>query len=421
MASGIANDTPLGSKDVQKYRRFYAQIAYECPYVQPIILAALSSQLPAGSFVLVDSLPNPLDWPLLQILQYEKLAFALASEAPRTVQLNAYIIRKALIRKHFLAATISYWTKKHPLSILQTNIKPMYELEIDYAEFLDEALVDAFELRESLGANLEKGPAEREWWILKPSMGDRGDGIRLFSTEEELNDIFLEWEEDEEDDEDQDSAQEHQHEQIRATQMRHFVAQPYIASPLLLPECANRKFHVRTYAIAVGDLRVYVYKPMLALFAGEEYSPPWIDTDLKAHLTNTCYGDGAVMPFWGLQDDAPALERGEWKDAVFRQICDVTGQVFEAAARNMLVHFQTVPFAFEVFGLDFLVDVEGRAWLLEANAFPDFQQTGDDFKDIIAGLFEEVMNVAVKPFFLGDEPHLSDRLVAVLDINTGNK
>jgi hypothetical protein len=429
MATKIANDDSApSSKDVQKKPRFYAQIAYECPYVQPVIIAAISSQLPAGSFSLVDSLPGPLDGPLLQILQYEKLAFALASQAPRTVQLNAYIIRKALIRKHFLAATISHWTKKHPESILATNMKPMYELEVDYAEFLDEALVDAFELRDSLGTNLEKPPEEREWWILKPSMGDRADGVRLFSTEEGLSEIFLEWEEGEEEDDDKDDDESQDadqdarpQEQIRTSLMRYFVAQPYIAAPLLLPECGRRKFHVRTYTIAVGDLRVFVYKPMLALFARDEYSPPWINADLKAHLTNTCYGDGAVMPFWELQDDAPSLESGAWKDAVFRQICDITREVFEAAARNMVVHFQAVPFAFEVFGLDFLVDAEGRAWLLEANAFPDFQQTGAGLKGIIAGLFEEVMNVAVRPFFLGDEPQRSDRLVAVLDINTGHK
>jgi tubulin---tyrosine ligase len=437
MASEIVRDeTAPNSKDVTKSQQFYAQIAYECPYVQPIILAALSSQFPTSSFTLVDSLPDPLNGPLLQILQYEKLAFALASQSPQTIQLNAYIIRKALIRKHFLAATISHWTKKHPTSMLQTNVKPMYELEVDYAEFLDEALVDAFELRDSLGANLERGPAEREWWILKPSMGDRGDGIRLFSTEEQLGDIFLEWEEEEEEEDDdddhddddephvdsQDDSQKRPQEQIRTSQMRHFIAQPYIASPLLLPESSLRKFHVRTYAIAVGDLRVYVYKPMLALFAGEKYSPPWIDADLKAHLTNTCYSDGAVMPFWALQDDAPGLlQKGAWKEDVFRQICQITGEVFEAAARNMAVHFQAVPFAFEIFGLDFLVDAEGHAWLLEANAFPDFQQTGDGLKGIIAGLFEEVMNVAVRPFFLGDEPRRSDRLVAVLDINTGHK
>ena len=424
MASETINDDALSSKkDVRKPHRFYAQIDYESTYVQPLILAALSSQLPAGSYTLVDSLPDPLDGPLLQILQYEKLAFALAPRAAHKVQVNAYVIRKALIRKHFLAATVAHWTKKRPESILRTNVTTMVELELDYAEFLDEALSDAFELRDSLGANAGRAPAERQWWILKPGMADRGDGVRLFSTEEELSDVFLGWEEDEEEEDcDDEGDGDGAREPIRTSQMRHFVAQPYIAAPLLLPSRGRRKFHVRAYAVAAGGLRVHVYRPMLALFAREPYAPPWVEPSLAAHLTNTCFGDGAVAPFWDLEEDAPGLEGGgAWKGAVFGQICRVTGEVFEAAARNMVVHFQALPFAFEVFGLDFLVDAEGRAWLLEVNAFPDFQQTGDGLKGIIAGLWEEVMNVAVRPFFLGDEPRQSERLVRVLDINTGHK
>jgi hypothetical protein len=437
MASEQVNDSALSAqKDKQL---FYAQINYKCPYVQPLLLAALASQLPAGSYSLVPALPTPLDAPLLQILQYEELAFALAADPPsqQKVLVNAYVIRKALIRKHFLAATVAQWTRKHPDSILATNVGAMCELEVDYAEFLDEALSDAFELRDSLAANAEKSAAEREWWILKPGMGDGGDGIRLFSTEEELTDIFEAWEEADDDDDD-DAAEASDDDDaaaaaaatqdpIRTSQMRHFVAQPYLTAPLLLPSHARRKFHVRAYAVAVGGLRVFVHRPMLALFARDAYAPPWEEPDLGAHLTNTCFGDGAVAGFWDLDDGggedggATAGLGAGWKEDVFRQICACTGEVFEAAARNMVVHFQAVPFAFEVFGLDYLVDAAGRAWLLEVNAFPDFRQTGDGLKDVIGGLFEEVVNVAVRPFFLGDEPAQSARLVKVLDIDTGHR
>ena len=64
-----------------------------------------------------------------------------------------------------------------------------------------------------------------------------------------------------------------------------------------------------------------------------------------------------------------------------------------------MVHFQTLPNAFEVFGVDFLVDKEGRPWLLEVNAFPDFRQTGKELKELIQGLWEGVVDVAVGPFF----------------------
>ena len=80
--------------------------------------------------------------------------------------------------------------------------------------------------------------------------------------------------------------------------LRHFIAQPYIHPPLLLPPelvaaLGNRKFHIRTYVLAVGALKVYVYKDMLALFAAKPYIPSRApdsvpNDDLSAHLTNTC-------------------------------------------------------------------------------------------------------------------------------------
>ena len=64
-----------------------------------------------------------------------------------------------------------------------------------------------------------------------------------------------------------------------------------------------------------------------------------------------------------------------------------------------MVHFQTMPNAFEVFGLDYLVDESGRAWLLEINAFPDYRQTGEELKDLVGGLWEGVVRVFVGGFF----------------------
>lgn len=65
----------------------------------------------------------------------------------------------------------------------------------------------------------------------------------------------------------------------------------------------------------------------------------------------------------------------------------------------MMIHFQTLPNAFEVFGLDYLVDEQGTAWLLEVNAFPDFRQTGDELKGLVRSLWEGVVGEVVGCFF----------------------
>jgi tubulin--tyrosine ligase len=420
-------------------KRFWAQIDYEDSYVQPLILQALRSQLPSELYEIVTALPafDGDDRKFLQIRQYESLAFDLALQRPNDILINAYIIRKALVRKHFLAATISSWITKRPGSMLKNHVKQALEFELDYAEFLDEALAESYELRDSLAKNEPLEADHRQWWILKPSMSDQGQGLRLFSTEEELAAIFEEWEEGLDSDDDSKAVDvDDPSNNVIASQLRHFVAQEYVHPPLLLPSASNHKFHVRTYVLAVGALAVYVYRPMLALFAADAYEPPWESLELGGHLTNTCFQggdvrDGTVRQFWDLDDEVPGLP-ADWKDKAFSQICAISGETFEAAARNMMVHFQVLPCSFEVFGVDFLIDAEGNAWLLEINAFPDFKQTGDELKPLVQGLWEEVFDVAVRPFFdipdiavggqgLAEPKAKKQRLAKVLDIDLGRK
>jgi hypothetical protein len=470
----------MASNESKPDEKIYALINYEDPYVQPLIFSALENRLPKTAYELITSLsqlPAPSSR-LLQFVQYESIDFDHLMEHSSTSLANAYVIRKALIRKHYLSTTIANWITKYPDSVLRKHVKPSVEFEVDYAEFLDDALVEAWELKESWARNAEldnegeEAGKKREWWILKPGMSDRGQGIRLFSSEEELTSIFEEWDpesddEDEEEDARSDAGNEHKDGEeegngIITAQLRHFVAQPYIHPPLLLqpPNSASeglRKFHIRTYVLATGALQVFVYRPMLALFAARAYVPPWgqvLQEDreeaMRAHLTNTCLQDsgdreGSVGLFWSLPDSLPSqpsfttgnetvkLEaNGGWKEKAFEQLCKITGETFEAAARGMSIHFQPLPNAFEVFGLDFMVGIEPdgelNTYLLEVNAFPDFRQTGDELSGMIEGLFEGVVDVGVKEFFGVDDEEKEKgmregegEMVKVLDIDLGRR
>ncbi|KAF2745476.1 TTL-domain-containing protein [Sporormia fimetaria CBS 119925] len=430
--------------------KIYALINYEDEYVQPLILRALEKRLAATSYELIqsaDQLPSS-NSRFLQWLQYEELDFQHCMSHSTTSLSNAYIIRKALIRKHYLSTTVANWITKHPVSVLKTHVKPSVEFEVDYAEFLDDALIEAYELKESWEKGEGKQAEEREWWILKPGMSERGQGIRLFSSEEELTEIFEEWDPDSDDEEEDEEDAERSDDEsgdkggngIVTSHLRHFIAQPYIHPPLLLtppgaePDSGPRKFHIRTYVLAVGALKVYVYDDMLALFAARPYTPPWSSPsdaeNLKAHLTNTCLQgsndrEGSVSTLKQLSQLPHTRNMSPgWVDRVKQQIFDITGAVFEAAARGMSIHFQALPNSFELFGLDFMIEdnEELTTYLLEVNAFPDFRQTGEDAKGVVEGLMEGVVDVAIKPFFglQADESEETDGakgLVKVLDID----
>ena len=419
-------------------------VAYDDAYVQPLILSALSSVFPKDLLNLVKELPQkkaPLSWTdfasspdsnILSMTAYEDIDFDFASSHKRSYLINSYMIRKALIRKHYLTTTVDHWVAKNPDSILKTHVKRSEAFEVDYAEFLDDSLVEAFDLRESMDRNAEaQEPSDREWWILKPGMSDRGQGIKLFSTMDELQKIFDTWEaerpdsddEDEEETEPTDATDNKEADYITTSHLRHFVAQPYIHPPLLV-EGDNRKFHIRTYVLCYGSLKVYVYKHMLALFAAKPYAAPHESADdIETYLTNTCLqsspNENTVQRYWDLNLPITQLE------SIFEQICNVTGEIFEGAARALPIHFQTLPNAFEVFGLDFMVDAGGDAWLLEVNAFPDFKQTGGDLKQIVQGFWEGVMRRAVAPFYkvegtLQKQGEVDD-MTLVTDVDLGRR
>lgn len=420
---------------------FYAVIDAD-PYVLPLIQSALSANFPTHSyeiFASLEQLPTHVN-NSLQITPYESLDFARLLEHPTTTLANSYIIRKALIRKHFLHNTITSWWSKHPDDTnLKGHVPLTVDFELDYAEFMDEALLECWELQESWKRE------EREWWILKPGMSDQGQGVKLFSSEEELRSIFEEWEvPDSEDNEDVETRPAINGQDVigagtMTSQLRHFIAQRYIHPPLLLSSHGKRKFHIRSYVLAVGALRTYVYKEMLALFAPLPYTAPdgssfsaALDDpiDPRVHLTNTCLQDGSregsVVRFWDLLEKAGNLP-DHWKNDVFEHICRATGTLFEAAAREQMIHFQTLENAFEVFGVDWMVDEKGVPWLLEVNAFPDFKQSGEALKAVVQGLWYGVVGIAVRGFFSsetkteGETQEEKFQMRRVLDVDLGRR
>ena len=89
-------------------QQLYASIAYGDTYVQPLILSALASRLPEGLYMLLSSestLPGSKK-PVLHIKSYEELPFDDVMAHPETCLVNAYIIRKALVRTQLISVSL---------------------------------------------------------------------------------------------------------------------------------------------------------------------------------------------------------------------------------------------------------------------------------------------------------------------------
>ncbi|KAI0094710.1 tubulin-tyrosine ligase family-domain-containing protein [Irpex rosettiformis] len=423
------------------------------PLTDSLVRNALSQLSPKPE--IITSLPEVnkparlLQWSTYDVLDHDITLF----QKPGTKVLTcAYTIRKALIRKHFLSRSTQHYLAKNPNSVLQHGIPKTWEIELSFVDELDEMWSD--ELYD-LGAILEEG---KTWMILKPAMASRGMGIRLFHTKEELEAIFLEFEDDEaEEAEENDAMQELEDigTGVATSQLRHFVIQEYNSNPLLLDpaevplggarkppltDLQGHKFHLRVYCVAQGALHVYFYNRFLALFSATPYTSPFrLDssenpTDISAHLTNTSLqkerGEAGVRLFDELvgshvlsRSGHTSMEpqRGVDEDAIFTEAdaTDVKKQIGELledsfrAALGMSVHFQPVPNAFELYGVDFLVShvpVTSHAdssrrfllSLLEFNSEPAIEMTGPRLTWILEDLFVGIAKTCVTPFFQAD-------------------
>lgn len=319
---------------------------------------------------------------------------------------DGLMVTNRLIRKNHLSHTISLYLAKNPTSILSSTIPKSSLFSLSFPDELDELLLDdLYELNESFLKNEEKEAGERKWFILKPALADRGNGIRLFSSREELEGIFEEFQEDSDDEEEEE--EEGKNTTVNASQMREWVVQvrpssltrhsltlrpqEYLSKPLLLDPLPSRnevptKFHLRVYVVAVGALKVYVHHPFLALFAPTAYEFPPTTTEsgsinIAPHLTNTCLQSPSLPSSEIVVTTLPSLTTheilaGPNKGTKFtlEQVAMIESAVGEVVAETFRAGvssgsgFQCLPNVFEIFGVDFLVDERFEVSLLEINA-----------------------------------------------------
>ena len=187
-------------------------------------LKSLPHPIKIESVLPKDFTSNPPTKKLVQWAAYDSIDHELTAQARDTVLSSSYTFRKALIRKHFLSRTIHSYVTKHPDSPLARAVPRTWEIELTFADELEEMWTDElFDLVEFLE---ESGDSEPRWFILKPGMADRGMGIRLFDSKERLQSIFEEFEENEDaEDENEDNTA------VVISQLRHFVVQVCPADP----------------------------------------------------------------------------------------------------------------------------------------------------------------------------------------------
>jgi len=170
---------------------------------------------------------------LIQWSSYDEIDHSLIDSDRTNVLSSSYVIRKALIRKHFLSRCIHSYLTKRPQSVLQNAVPKTWEIEISFADELDDLWIDElWDLSDILDRpTTSPGTHDDRWWILKPGMADRGMGIRVFNSKETLRQILADFDNgSSQGDEDGDVAT--CDTSVAISQLRHFVIQASAAYPV---------------------------------------------------------------------------------------------------------------------------------------------------------------------------------------------
>ena len=192
-------------------------------------------------------------------------------------------------------------------------------------------------LNEMLSDAAEELASGKVMWVLKPSIAAKGAEVTPLFTLSHLKETLNEWED-----------------------VKEWVLQKYVHPPLLLRD--ERKFHLRVFVVCVGDMDVFLYDPILVLFASEKYDAKDA-SNLYSHLTNAAHQadhpdfdqDTAMMLMHDvfLEEFTGAVSR--MTKFVKKKVVATVAELFKAT-KDQILNYQPMSNGFEVYGLDFLLE-----------------------------------------------------------------
>lgn len=178
-------------------------------------------------------------------------------------------------------------------------------------------------------------------WILKPGTLNNGDDIKLFVNVEGLK----------------------QHFKSPKRLGGDHIIQQYITNPALYH---GRKYTYRVWSIFTNFAGIYLYKQSYANISAAPYDRLDNFSNRKAHITN-----------YVLNGELSNIE--QVNAATLPNFSDVYRQMTAIVKRSAKILLQKDPLflkpsdkpKMEFFGFDFLLDANGKCWLLEINQSPD--------------------------------------------------
>ncbi|MDP1604560.1 MAG: tubulin-tyrosine ligase [Legionella sp.] len=203
-------------------------------------------------------------------------------------------------------------------------------------------------------------------WILKPSLLNNGQQIKIFTTLSALEAHFSSFNR---------LGGEH-------------VLQQYIKNPHLLRD--SRKYSIRHFVVLTNYAGAFLYPQGYFNVALQPFNATDF-TDLKSHLTNE--------HLFGNEPNVIQIptKKFEFYREFYPQIKSILTNVISGLLQSHPHAFVTDSKRdFALFGMDFMIDSTGRPWLLEANHGPCFPM--DDHHPLQAYLYKDFWQNIISNF-----------------------
>jgi hypothetical protein len=216
-------------------------------------------------------------------------------------------------------------------------------------------------------------------WILKPSLLNNGQHIKIFNTLSSLEAHFL---------------------NPNRLGGEH-VLQRYINTPHLLRD--SRKYSIRHFMVLTNYAGAFLYPYGYFNVALHPFDSNNL-ADLKSHLTNE--------HLYGYEPNVIQIptEKFEFYKELYPQIKAILTTVITGLNQCFPLAFVTKKEqAFSLFGVDFMIDSTGRAWLLEANHGPCFPINDDH--PLQAHLYNEFWRNVINSFALPIASKRTDQVI----------
>lgn len=191
-----------------------------------------------------------------------------------------------------------------------------------------------------------EGQGEEKTWILKPSLLNNGQSIRILDTVKAIKTHFA---------------------STRRLGGEH-VLQAYLAPDLLRD---NRKYSIRMFLVLTNFAGALLYPEGYFNVSMHPYKEGDF-TDLRSHLTNEHLS--------GEEENVLQIptERFPWFSACYPDLKAMASRLIRLLkTRHPKAFMLTGKPAIALFGLDFMLDAHKRLWLLEANHGPCFPVRAD--------------------------------------------